>query len=664
MTEAEARDLIRQRKAAQQPAPVAPQEAADVAQITQGAGETPGIVRVAQSALSPSVSLGLAGGLVGGVVGKTPAAARAGGAAGTALGTTLENFIKGESLTGMENVKDVAVNTALSLGGDIVGAKVGKALGRKFGSVGGRLRSKAIGTVTDGAAEVHDIGKELARAAEADIANVVAEGGIPMSPDDIKRATRGIFTAPQLMESQALDQAEAVAKGSFIGQGPIRRMELIRDKTFDAAKNAYKRAVGPYLDDAGKLGRALSSKVEGFVDKTREKTSVLHEFVDQQAGDAPVEISTIRQGLDGAIETLDKIRGATPDPEGMDKILESIKGLAQRATPELDPLTGEVMREAVPFSWREAKLLRTRFRQVAEVAGNKGYNAAAAEARTAVKNLTSVMEEALDDTVPVDAAGRSLRKVWQRANSRTFKTERLVEKAQLEAVFDLADERNLGAQVVDKLAPRLGNAENIKTTRRLLGGSKSEPWKMLQRWRIEGLLNSNTPEKALRTLTEVQQTGPGPAAYREILGEHYDKVVKLLKAQTFAGLKSATGGKVAPHLIETGLVVSLGASPLRGPGASAAALGAAGTWVIGMKQLSKWMTDPKTADMVLGLAQRGKKPSPFVLRQVGRAIQQSVAEGAIGQDDFYQLPETESLEEMRARKSGARQPAIYGGTRG
>lgn len=652
----EAKTRIAERKAAAQAtqAAVTPAEAADVAAITQDASLPPA-ARMVQSALSPSVALGAAGGVLGGMVGKTPVAARLGSAAGTAIGTSAEKMMRGESPLTPDNAKDTAVNVGVNLVADL-----GMTAAAKGVNAGGRkIFGKVAGPARVGAPEVSSIGETLARDAEADVANVIADGGVPMTPEEIKRATQGIFTAPELVNSPLLDQAESFAEGSVFGGGYIRGMKELRNKTFDAAKTAYKRAVGPFIDDAGKLGGLLTGKVEKFMDEAREYTSTLHDTVDAAVGDAPVDITPIRDGLDGAIKTLGKIRGATPDPEGMDSILSSIEQLAARATPTIDPVTGAIIKPATDFTWREAKMLRTRFRQVAEVVGRKGYNAASSEARTAVKNLTGVMEGALDDTVPVDTAGRTMRQVWQRANTRTYKTEKLAERAQLAAVFDLADERNIGAQVVEKLAPRLGNAENIKTTRRLLGGTSSQEWQMLQRWRVEGLLNSNTPERALKMLTEVQQTGPGPAAYREMLGpKHYEKIRDFLKASVYAGTHASTpGGKMLPRMTEGGFMLGLPAGALVGSGAGAG-LGAtlAGTWVVGVRQMAKWLTNPKTADMALGLVRQGG-PSPFVLRQVGKAIAQATAEGAIGQDDFVRLPNVATREQLRDMKLHGRSAA-------
>jgi hypothetical protein len=652
MTLDEAKALIAQRKAAAQATTQAasPAEAADVAEITQDSSLPP-IARAVQSTLSPSVSLGVVGGIAGGMS-PIPGGARMGGVAGTALGTSAEALMRGESPLTLENAKDTVVNVGANLAADYGMGKVAegtRAVGRKvFGK---------MAPARAGAPEVATIGETLARDAEADVANVIADGGVPMTPEEIKRATQGIFTAPELVDSAVVDQAESFAAGSVFGGSKLRGMTDLRNKTFEAAKTAYKRAVGPFIDDAGKLGGLLTTKVEKFMDTAREYTSTLHDTVDAAVGDQPIDLVPIRDGLDGAIKTLGKVRGATPDPEGMDRILSSIEELAARATPTVDPATGAVIAPATPFTWREAKMLRTRFRQVAEVAGKKGYGAAASEARTAVKNLTGIMESALDDTVPVDAAGRTMRQVWKRANARTFKTEKLAERAQLAAVFDLADERNIGAQVVDKLAPRLGNAENIKTTRRLLGGSNSPEWQMLQRWRVEGLLNSHTPERALKMLTEVQQTGPGPAAYREMLGpKNYTKIRDFLKASVYAGTHTSNGmGKILPRMTEGGFMLGLPAGALVGGGAGAGTGAAlAGTWIISMRQLSKWLTNPKTADMALGLV-RPNGPSPFALRQVGKAIAQGTAEGAIGQDDFTRLPDVASREELREMNKAIRQ---------
>jgi hypothetical protein len=661
LTVDQARALIAQRKAAAQAqAQARPEEAADVAEITQDTSLPPAASMV-QSALSPSVSLGATGGIIGGMVGKTSAAVKTGGAVGTAIGTTAEALMRGESPLTLENAKDTAINVGANLAADFGMDKLAagaRALGRK----GFRM----VAPVKATALEAATIGETLARDAEADVANVLAEGGVPLTPEEIKRATQGVFTAPELVDSGVLDQAEAFAAGSVFGGGKLRDVKALREKTFEAAKTAYKRAVGPFIDDAGKLGKLLTDKVERFMDTTREYTSKLHETVDAAVGNQPVDLVPIRDGLDGAIRTLRKIRGASPDPEGMDSILSSIEALSNKAMPSTNLQTGAVT-PGVPFTWREAKQLRTRFRQVAEVAGKKGYGAAATEARTAVKNLTGIMESALDDTVPVDTAGRTMRQLWKRANTRTFQTEKLAERAQLAAVFDLADERNVGAQVLDKLAPRLGNAENIKTTRRLLGGSNSPEWQMLQRWRVEGLLNSHTPEKALKLLTEVQQSGPGPAAYREMLGpKHFPKIRDFLKASAYATTHTTSSpGKFLPRMTEGGFMLALPAAAVVGGGAGAGAMGAlAGTWIVSMRQLSKWLTNPKTADMALGLV-RKSGPNPFVLRQAGKAIAQSVAEGAIGQDDFVRLPETTTRADFRALGTTPPQRSTnYGGIRG
>lgn len=661
MTQDEARALIAQRKAAAQAqaAATSPAEAADVAAITADMS-LPAPARMVQSALSPSVSLGAVGGLAGGLVGKTPAAVRAGGAIGTALGTGAEALMRGESPLTLETAKDAAINVGANLAAD-----VGITAGANAISKGGRkVFGKVAGPPKTGAPEIATIGETLARDAEADVANVIAEGGVPMTPEEIKRATQGIFTAPELVDSPLLDNAESFASGSIFGSSALRQIRDIRSKTFDAAKTAYKRAVGPFIDDAGKLGGLLTDKVERFMDTSREYTSKLHEMVDAAVGDQPVDIVPIKDGLDGAIRTLNKIQGAAPDPEGMDRILSSIQELANRATPTMNLQTGAVT-PGTQFTWREAKQLRTRFREVAQVAKNRGYGAASREAKTAEKNLSAIMEAGLDDTAPVDAAGRTMRQVWKRANARTFRTEKLAERAQLAAVFDLADERNIGAQVVEKLAPRLGNAENIKTTRRLLGGAKTPEWQMLQRWRLEGLLNSNTPERALKLMTEVQQTGPGPAAYREMFGEHYDKVRDFLKASVYAGARSGTsGGKILPRVREGGFVLGLPAGAVATGGMNPAVAGSlAGTWVVSMQALSKWLTNPKTADMALGLVRKGG-PSPFVLRQAGKAIAQGVAEGAMNMDDYRRLPETATRDELREMRLRPPTPATYGGVRG
>lgn len=671
--------LINQRKA-QEAASLAqaayPGEAADVAAIQatgpadaalgrvgrRTAAATPAAMRMIQSVTSPSVALPLATGVGVGLATRNPALTRNAVTAATAVGTSFENWANGEGVFSMENAKDVGINSSIAYFGDILAGRVGGAISKKAGGIKDRVKAKAIGTVTDGAVDAHAIGKRLAKDAEDDVMAVVAEGGIPLTPDDLKRANKGIFTAPQLMESQALDQTEGFVRGSFIGSGALRRIDLLQTKVFDAAKTAYKRAVGPFYDDAGKLGTLLSRKIDDFAEGTSTYTSAQHQFVDEMVGDAPVDLRSVVADADGVIASMEKLKGASPGIQGVDSVVGTIKNLRDKVTATLPArvgASGDLVRpKAVDFTWREAKQLRTAYREAGQVLKRNGANTAAKDATTIEGRLTKVMEEALDDKTPVDMAGRSVRQVWQRANRRTKDMVDLTEKAQLHAVIDLAEERNVGAQVVDKLAPKLGTAENVKVVRRLLG-PKSDQWKALQRWRIEGLLNNMTPKKLASILTEVQQNGPGPAAYREMLGPHYDKVLDLLKAQQFAGLKNPAGAKVGTHLVENGLALSIPGSAFGGPVAVAGAMAVAGGWTISMRQLSKWLTNPKTSDMVLGLVKAGPKPPPFLLKQAIRAVEQGIAEGFIGQDDFIPMRGTGSKEEIKARNAAA-----YGGIRG
>ena len=695
LTVQEKNALIAQRKAAAGVADVSapiilppnPTEAADTAAITAtgpmdaalttagGVGETissPAALRMMQSLASPSVSFPLVTGLVVGAKTRNPELTRKATTAASAVGTSFENWANGTGVFSFENAKDVGINSALTYFGDMAAEKLTAGISGKIGALKDRIRSKAIGVTTDGAVDVHAIGKRLATDAANDISNVVAEGGIPLTPDDVRRATKGLFTAPELMESQTLDQAEAFVKGSFVGSAAIRGMSLLRSKTFEAAKTAYKRAIGPYVDDAGKLGKLLSSKVDEFASGVTEYTSAQHQFLDELAGDTPVDLSSVVGKADPVIAAMEKLKGTYPSIQGVDSIVGTLKNLQRKVNATLPVRIGAnglpVAPPATTFNWREAKRMRTGFREARQALEKAGASSGAAEAGAAEASLSKVMEEALDNTTPVDMAGRTARQVWKRANGRTKDMVDLTQRAQLDAVIDLADEKNLGAQVIDKLSPKLGNSDNIKTVRRLLGGAKSESWQKLQRWRVEGLLNSNTPARALSLLTDVQQSGAGPAAYRELLGDHYGKIADLLRAQVFAAQKNPAGSKVGTHLIENGLMLSLPASVMTGPLGMASAAGTAATWVVGMRQLSKWMTSPKTADMVIGLVRSGNRPSPFLLKQLARAVEQGIAEGAIGQDEFIPMPKTATREGLKAKNSAGFGPnpgrTNYSGSRG
>lgn len=661
--------LIAQRKAAAGvgPPPVSPTEAADTEAIqakgpldsaltTAGSvGETissPAAVRMMNSMASPSVSFPLATGLVVGGMTRNPELTRRAATGAAAVGTSFENWAKGDGVFSFENAKDVGINSALTYFGDKAAEALTKGASAKIGALADRFKAKIYGTVTDGATDIHAIGKTLADAAANDVGNVVAEGGIPLSPDDLRRAQKGLFSAPELMESQALDQTEAFLKSSFVGSGPIRRLELIRSKTFEAAKKAYKRAIGPYMDDAGKLGDLLGKKVDEFASGVENYTSAQHQFVDDIAGDTVVNLLPVVDKGDPVIAAMEKLKGLSPGLQGVDSTLTTLKNLRAKVTATLPPRVGANGQIVEPlantFTFREAKKLRTAYREAGQMLERAGANSGAAEAKSVEASLSKVMEEALDNTTPVDMAGRTVRQVWKRANGRTRDMVKLTDKAQLDAVIDLADESNMGAQVVDKLAPKLANAGGVKTVRRLLGGASDESWKRVQRWRVEGLFNSNTPERALSLLTEVQKNGPGPAVYRELLGDSYGKIVDFLKAETYARMKNPAGSKRTANMIEAGLALAIPGSAFGGPLAAVSAATAAGTWVVGMKTLSKWMMNPKTADMAIGLVRAGPRPSPFLLKQVARTIETGIAEGLIGQDEITRLPSTATRDELRA----------------
>lgn len=629
----------------------------------QPATPLPAPVNMVRAALQPSTSLGLAGGLIGGAYGG-PAGARYGGVVGSGIGTSLDKIIAGEPVFSLENAGDTAANMAFSLGGDILGQKVASFVGSKVGALKGRIASKVWGEATDGAEAVHEAGKQLALDAQNDVANVLAAGGVPMRPEDLDRAVQGIFSASDLMESQALDQAQAVASGSFIGSGPIRNLKVIQERTLEAAKNAYKRAVGPYFDDAGKLGKALSAKVEKFAEGQKAIESGLHERVRAIAGNTTVDLTGIHGNLDSTLALIDKIAGANPDIEGISKIVQSAREIAGRAA-------GGVAADGTPipptpFTFDEAKKLRTMYRELAEKVGKAGYNSAAKDAKQVVKNLSDVMEKSLDDTVPVDPAGRTVRQLWQRANRKSFEINDIVEKAQIKSLIELADEGGVGSQVVEELAPKLGTAASIRRVRFLLGGKDTYEWKALSRWKLEGMLNGMTPKKALSLLTDVQSSGPGPAAYREMFGEAYPKIVKLLKVASFAKNANPAGSKMAPHLIETGLVLSLPAAVMKGPLAALGAAGTAGTYVVGMKTLAKWLTDPKTADMALGLIRPGRTgPPSLLISQAARYIAQDIAEGGTGTiPDIKPLPTSATRDQLRQMNQEKQQPSAYNGIRG
>lgn len=623
--------------------------------------ELPGPVRALRAALHPSVSLGLAGSVAGGLYGG-PAGARAGGVVGTGIGTSLDKVIDGEDVLSMRNLKDTAFNMGLSYGGDIVAGKIANLASGQVGKVGNRVRAKIFGEAAEGAEDMHQVGKEMSLAAQMDVGNVLAEGGVPIPADDLNRAMKGIFNASELMESQALDQATAVASGSFIGSSAVRKLKVIQERVVDAYKTAYKRAVGPYYGDAGKLSRLLGEKIERFSQGQRGIASSMHERVHQLAGNTPVDISPIANNLDETLTLMDKIRGANPDIEGTDAIVRSAREIQNRF---LGQMSGQGYQGPVPFTWDEAKQLRTMYRELAEKVGKAGHRSAASDARKIVRNLTEVMESSLDDVAPVDAQGRTLRGLWKRANAKTRAVEELTEKAQLQSVIELADEAGVGAAVAEELAPKMATAAALRRVRFMLGGANSREWQALRRWRVEGMFNTMSPKRALSVLTEVQPVGAGPEAYKELLGPYYDNAVKFFRAVNFASKANPAGSKVAPHLIETGLVLALPGAVKSGLLSTAGAGLAGGSYVVGMRTLSRWLTSPKTADMALGLVQPAKWPkSKMLFQQAARAIELAIAESAIGTDDIQIIPQSASREEIRAMRLHQQQPATYGGTRG
>lgn len=632
-----------------------PEEAADIEAIQSTRGnDTTSFIR---SAVMPSVSLGMAGGLAGAVVGKSPAASRYGAALGTGIGTSIENAIlpSGAGLFSAENAKDTAINVGLSLTSDkladkaidVAGPAFRKGLKRGLKKLGFDFDKAVIGTLEDSALDVHDFGIEMARAASEDVAAMSDAG---LTPSMARRAqSGGIFTAPELTESQFLDQLQGIFQGSVFAKGFFRRMDVTKAKVFDAYSLAYRRAIGPYFDDAGKLGKLLSGKVDEFSNKSRAIESTIHKKVDKLVGDAPVELGMASDNLGEELALWRKIKSKAPDPEGMDRMMAWVDGLSGVTDDIIDPATGEVLANGKNISWRELKQIRSRVGTEWRRQQKALHDQASKVGGTLYENLSKIMKEKLDELgdAAVDSQGRTATQLWERGNAKSVQRRKFAEQAQFDAIADLINDGNHGAGVVGALAPKMANAGDMRLLRRLFGGKDSKAWKSLQRWKVEGLMNGTSVEKALSLITEVQPNGPGPAAWKELLGDNYGNLVKFYKAAVFAGAKAPVGTRVGTHLLEFGLAVNLGKNAVAGdaPGVIRS-IGATAGWVIGTRQVAEWLTSPDTAKMVLGLVRNPVNPPRLVTKAFTRALGQAIAEGSLGQDQIIPIPATANRGEM------------------
>jgi len=656
---------------------------------------------VVEEALSPSSSMGIAGGLAGEKLGRPFGApgVLVGGVGGAAIGTVVGSLIESRwenksAATAIEDawqlgaagaVTDILVNRSMRLGKGLWNAGKNRVL---RGAAEGELPAGGLfGNVVADAEELVGFGQEM----RADLVRDLQTAGVDMrglTIEDIDRWAEAPFRPAQLTHGEFLDTVEAWVEGSSFAGNNFRRMKEKTLTVLNAYAESWKRSLGPLVDDPRKLSKLVKAeldKVYGRGGTRSGHVSGIHKSVKNAMGGRPIDITDLAGDLADDIAEWENIAALHPDKEGVGAVLSDMKKFYRRAKDLSEGVDG-----VEGLSFEDVKQIRTGYREMTDALPPTSRQARKKSGGMQQK-LTRKLEDALrefdasrgadPDKAPAFGVGESYLQKWKAGNKATRHLEQEKSRLRLDKLTELIDEKKEGAKAIQALVPDNISTTNLRLLRDRLGGPKSPTWERIQRWKGEQLLSKHLTRKktdfsGLLDELELIKGTQGKEGLKEFLGrEHADTLTKFARLGELSLAKNPVGSKVAVNINEAKVTFDMikffttpatlaGGLVTGGPGgaavgaASGAAAGAASgaVFIIGMRQLAKWMMDPKTADLVLTGMKPGWNKTKRGIEAVAALGARAMAEagledvpvdGAEGNDDVVVIPKNIPYLELR-----------------
>ena len=582
---------------------------------------------VVEEALSPSVGLGMAGALAGEKIGTAggPGGKMIGLGVGAGLGTATGSLIEShfENKGAAEAVEDALQLGASAAVTDILTAKTARLAGAGYRTAKSRLLRGAdvaaaptgglFGRLQQSTHELLDFAKEMRN----DLAHDLQVAGVNLgdvSVEDLDRFQAAPLRPAQLTHGEFLDQIESWVDGSAMGN-PFRRLKEKHEAILRAYAESWKRSIGALVDDPRQLSKLVKAELDKVYNRKTgvrsSRVSAIHQSVESAVGTRSIDIGDMIPDLEDDLAQWARTAAEHPDVEGAGKVMGSMKALLNRAK---SLAAGD--QDVAPVSFTDIKRLRTGFRDLGNTFAPTSADAKA-RAGKVVQRLTKRMGDELrdfdvargvdPDKAPAFGAGESYYQKWTAGRKATRHLENEKTRLRLDKLTELIDEGKEGAKAIQVIIPDSISSTNLRLLRDRVGGPKSETWKRLQRWKAEDILNRHITRKktdfaGLLDDLELIRGARGKRGLGDLFGdEQARKLTQFARLGERMLAKNPTGSKVAVNISEARAIFAL--ITLGGAGGGAAGVVttgvAAGSFLVGMRLLAKWMMNPKTADLVL-----------------------------------------------------------------
>ena len=608
-------------------------------------------------------ALPTAGGMIGGGLGSLagPGTAVAGAAIGGALGSAARDWEKNQPL-GRHNLIDGLTQGLYEVGGQ----GVARGLNYVVRGVAGKLAA--------GAVESSNYIKQLATMYREEL----LQAGHPVEAVDT--LIESGLTAAQAAQGKLIDVAETIAKGSAVTQAVNSVYEAQDDLWRLAARDAAKN-FGPALSKA-QVARMFANSVRNAQEIGRGRIGGMYDVIGKrlETVDLPttipgqsgkivretgstaglVDLGPVRNALSRQRANIEELGKSLLDPEGVTKLVNTIDTLPP----------GKI-------SFDAAKQLRTDIQDLArrvKMVDDKAQFVDAADELDGF--LTRAMKKAVVDFDQAIAARGVPKGDFKRgpvaplldlANKTTKAFHEAQNSAFMRSMVSLADEKLAAPQILDDiLQPQ--NPERINFVLDTIGRDTHEA-DMIRSWHLRSMMEGAMKQGATVTkLASKTSKVPGGEALSEAFGaltkgpgedmllalhgpERLANYRRMASAMQTAQAKGFSEGSLFIKLLEAsgvgGAVVAL-ANPWGSATSKGLTIAGAGTYLIGMKTLSRLLASPKTANWLINATKFGVKT-----REGAAAAARILS--LLGPSETTKLTGKESLEEYGAKINRQRQ---------